>query len=218
MMKENILNSFSFYNVKRLLVSVTGVAITCLAVSIFYLIQLGSDPYQVLCVAIHQLLNISHGMANTLMNSAIIALMLIFKRKYIKISLFLCLIVSGPFVDLFNSLLSPVLSADTHLAIKLALIPIGCFIMGAGIFLYLAPQLGASPGDSVGIIISDMVKKPYSLVRIGIDASYTLIGFILGGPVGITTIFSVLLTGPCLGICKKLFGKTDFIQSVEPKA
>lgn len=198
--------------------SVIGVAITCFSVSVFYLIQLGSDPYQVLCVAIHQLLGISHGTANTLMNSTIIAAMLIFKRKYIKISLFLCLMVSGPFVDLFNFLLSPVLSADTNLAIRLALIPLGCFIMGAGIFLYLAPQLGASPGDSVGIIISDMVKKPYSLMRVGIDASYTLIGFFLGGPVGITTIFSVLLTGPCLEICIKLFGKSDFIQSVKPKA
>ena len=200
----------------RLFGSVFGVAMTCVAVSIFYLMELGSDPYQVLCVAIHQQLGITHGTANTLANGAIILFMLFFKRNYIKISVFLCLLVSGPFVDFFNFLLSPLISPNLPLAIRALLIPVGCFIMGAGIFIYTAPALGASPADSLGIIIADSLHKPYALVRIGMDAFYTLLGGILGGPIGLTTVAAVLLTGPSMGIVQKALGNHPFFRSLHP--
>lgn len=189
---------------------------TCVAVSMFYLMELGSDPYQVLCVAIHQQLDISHGTANTLVNGIIILFMLLFRRSYLKISVFLSLIVSGPFVDLFNFLLSPLINTGLPLAVRVFLIPVGCFIMGAGIFVYTAPALGASPGDSLGIIISDAIHKPYSVIRIGIDAGYTLLGGLLGGPVGLTTVAAVLLTGPCMGLTKKLYGQHPFFCRLKP--
>lgn len=201
----------------RLFVAVTGIALTCVAVSMFYLTQLGSDPYQVLCVAVHRRLGISHGTANTLVNSVIILFMLFFKRSYLKISVFLSLLVSGPFVDLFNFLLAPFINAELPLAVRIVLIPLGCFLMGAGIFIYTAPALGASPGDSLGIIISDAVHKPYSMVRIAIDASYTLLGVLLGGPLGLTTAAAVLLTGPCMGVTQKYFGTHPFFCRLNPK-
>lgn len=201
----------------RLLVSVVGIAMTCVAVSMFYLMELGSDPYQVLCVAIHQQLGISHGTANTLVNGVIILFMLLFRRSYLKISVFLSLIVSGPFVDLFNFLLQPLINASLPLVVRMLLVPVGCFIMGAGIFVYTAPALGASPGDSLGIIISDAVHKPYSMIRIGIDAGYTLLGGLLGGPVGLTTVAAVLLTGPCMGFTQKLCGQHPFFCRLKPE-
>ena len=201
----------------RLLVSVVGIAMTCVSVSMFYLMELGSDPYQVLCVAIHQQLGISHGIANTVVNGIIILFMLLFRRSYLKVSVFLSLIVSGPFVDLFNFLLRPLINTGLPLAVRVFLVPVGCFIMGAGIFVYTAPALGASPGDSLGIIISDAVHKPYSMVRIGIDAGYTLLGGLLGGPVGLTTVAAVLLTGPCMGLTQKLYGQHPFFCHLKPE-
>jgi len=188
----------------RLLLSVGGIAITCVAVSMFYLMELGSDPYQVLCVALHRRLGITHGMANNLANGVIILLLVLFRRQYLKVSLFLSLLVSGFFVDFFNSMLAPFLNAGLPLPLRLCLIPVGCFLMGAGIYLYTAPDLGASPADSLGIWVADIVKQPYSLVRIGMDAAYTLLGWLLGGPIGITTVASVLLTGPCIGLTGRL--------------
>ncbi|MEG1012520.1 MAG: hypothetical protein RSE54_11710 [Ruthenibacterium sp.] len=201
----------------RISVAVLGIAMTCVSVSAFYLIGLGSDPYQVFCVAVHQRLNISHGMANNLVNGVIILFMLCFKRSYIKTSLFICLLTSGSFVDFFNALLTPVLSPALPMVVKLCVMLAGCFLMGAGIFLYIAPELGASPGDSMGLIVSDMVKRPYAQVRIGIDAFYTLVGFLLGATVGITTLCSILLTCPCIGLCKKWFENTAFIRSLKPE-
>lgn len=202
----------------RLLVAAFGIAMTCVAVSMFYLMELGSDPYQVLCVALHGQLGISHGAANTLANGTIILFMLLFKRRYLNISVFLSLIISGPLVDFFNALLAPVVNTSLPLGVRLALIPVGCALMGAGIFVYTAPALGASPGDSLGIIIADALHRPYSLVRIGMDAAYTLAGFLLGGPVGATTLAAVLLTGPCMGLTKKLLGNQPFFTRLAPAA
>lgn len=213
-MKDTIIALLKPQMMMRLLVSTVGIAMTCFAVSIFYLTDLGSDPYQVLCISVHLLLGISHGTANTLLNGFIILFMLLFKRKYIKISVFLCLAVSGPMVDFFNFILTPVIGPWLPLWIRFILIPLGCFLMGAGIFVYTAPNLGASPADSLGIIAADSIGKPYHIVRIGMDAGYTFLGALLGGPVGLTTIFSILLTGPCMGFVKKHCENLPFFRAL----
>lgn len=198
----------------KIAVCIFGISLTCVGVSIFYLLQMGSDPYQVLAVAIHQQLGITHGQANNLLNGMIILVMLLFKRNYIRPSLFLCLLTSGFFVDLFNGLLSNWIGDDMAFGIKLALSVSGCLIMAFGIYLYLAPNLGASPGDSLGLIVCEMCGKPYRMVRIAMDAAYTTAGVLLGGPIGITTVLGVVLTGPFIGVFQRLLEKTPLIKKL----
>lgn len=201
----------------RIMAALVGIAMTCLSASIFYLVELGSDPYQVLCVAVHQRLNITYGAANTLANGTIIVLMLIFNRKYINLSLFLSLIVSGPLVNGFNALLEPLLSASQLLWLRGTWAVAGCIILSAGVFLYTAPALGASPADGLGMIVSDTLRKPYPMVRVGMDIFYTSLGFVLGGKVGVATLCAMLLTGPCIGLWRRLFGRVRPIAALAPK-
>lgn len=199
-MKNRILNEvFTKKYILRILTSIIGIAITCFSASLFYKINMGADPYQVFAVAVHKLFQISYGQANLLLNSLIVILILIFKRKYMNVSLFLSLIITGPLLDLFNHLIGQFVSSDLSFWLKLITAFIGTILLSFGIYLYISPQLGASPADSVGLIISEMSRIPYKRIRILTDALYTLIGFSLGGVVGIVTVLSVVLTGPCIG-------------------
>lgn len=195
----------------KLAACLIGIAIISMSGAIFYLLAMGSDPYQMLAISLHKKLAISYGQANNLLNGTVILLMVIFKRRYLKLSLFLCLLVSGFFADLFTALLSTTISAELPLPVKLLLALVGCTLLAFGVFLYITPQLGASPADSVGLIISDMTGVSYKLVRIGTDTFYALVGFLLGGPLGLVTILTVLLTGPLIGLFQTMFSSLPLI-------
>lgn len=199
----------------RLSISILGIAIISLASALFFLTSLGADPYQVLCNAIHIQLGVTLGIANIILNAIIVVLIFIFFRKYINIAMVLSLLLSGLFVDGFVAIFGGIVNESLLMAIKISIIVLACIFLSFGVYLYTSTALGASPADSVGIIISDLIKKPYSLVRIFTDVFYTATGFLLGGKVGITTIISVLLTGVTIGLFAKTLDNTKFIQYIK---
>lgn len=187
----------------RVLRCCVGILLTCLTASVFYLINMGTDPYQVFAVAVHRQLGISYGQANMLLNTILILFFLFFKRRYINLAMFLSVFVGGFFLDAFNSVLSKFIASDLPIPVKLCLVFAGCINLALGSYLYLASDLGATPADGVGLFISERVGKPYRFIRIFTDIFYALIGVILGGTIGITTVIAVILTGPLIGMIQK---------------
>lgn len=213
-MKLNIKPSKNY--IARLAISIFGIGIISLASALFFLTDLGADPYQVLCNAIHTQFSITIGMANMILNGAIVILILIFFRKHINISMFLSLILSGLFIDGYVALLDPIMNPYLHMVVKVVIVIFACILLSLGVYLYTAPSLGASPADSVGLIIAELLKKPYSIIRIFTDVLYTATGFLLGGKVGITTIISVILTGVMIGIFDKFLNNTRLLRYIKP--
>ncbi|HOD93548.1 MAG TPA: hypothetical protein PLT91_06405 [Clostridia bacterium] len=201
--------------VAKLAISVFGIGIISIASALFFMTDMGADPYQVLCNAIHIQLSITIGMANILMNGTIILLILLFFRKFINIAMVLSLTLSGLFIDGFVTVFEPFINQNLPIPVKIIIIISACILLSFGVYLYTAPALGASPADSVGLIIAKLVKKPYSLIRIFTDVFYTALGFLLGGKVGITTIISVLLTGITIGLFEKILDKTKLMQYIK---
>jgi len=199
----------------RLAISIVGIAIISLASALFFLTDLGADPYQVLCNAIHIQFGVTQGIANIILNGIIVICIFMFFTKYINIAMVLSLLLSGFFVDGFVTVFESAVNQDLHIAIKVPIIVLGCVLLSLGVYLYTAPALGASPADSVGLIIAELIKKPYSRVRILTDVFYTAAGFLLGGKVGVTTIISVLLTGVMIGICEKVLNNTKLIRYIK---
>lgn len=62
-------------------------------------------------------------------------------------------------------------------------------------------DIGVAPNDIVPFIIKDKLNFQYRWVRIAFDATFLVVGFILGGKVGIGTIISMLVIGPFIQFC-----------------
>ena len=212
---NKITNKLTKEYLTRLAISIFGIGIISLASALFFLTDLGADPYQVPCNAIHIQFSITIVMANMILNGTIVIFILIFFRKFINIAMFLSLLLSGLIIDGFVTILGPIVNQNMPMAVKILIVVLACILLSFGVYLYTAPSLGASPADSVGLIIAKLVKKPYSLIRIFTDVFYTATGFLLGGKVGITTIISVLLTGVTIGVFEKLLDKTKLIRYVK---
>ena len=62
-------------------------------------------------------------------------------------------------------------------------------------------DIGVAPNDIVPFIIKDKLNCQYRWVRIAFDATFLIVGFILGGKVGIGTIIAMLAIGPFIQFC-----------------
>lgn len=184
-----------------------GLTIAHLGVTLFLLTSLGSDPFNVLVQGIFYALRettgltfLTHGTIHIAMCFLIILILLIVDRSYIKIGTLLCMIFGGPIIDGFTLLLSPLFVHINALPLKLLMLVLGCIILAYGMTIVIKSDCGTGPNDLVAIAFSDKLRIKFSIMRIITDALFVLIGFLLGGSVGIGTIVCVFLIGPVAGI------------------
>ena len=72
----------------------------------------------------------------------------------------------------------------------------GLLVMGLGIATYVSAGFGAGPRDSLMLGVTQKTGFRVGPVRSVIESSVVVIGYLLGGPVGIGTILSAIITGP----------------------
>ena len=73
-------------------------------------------------------------------------------------------------------------------------------ILAFGMTIVMKSDAGTGPNDLVAIVLSDKLRKNFGLVRIVVDISFVIIGFVLGGSLGIGTLICAFLVGPVANI------------------
>ena len=76
----------------------------------------------------------------------------------------------------------------------------GCIILAYGMTIVIKSDAGTGPNDLVAVVISDKTKLKFSIVRLCVDGIFALIGFLLGGILGIGTLVCIALVGPVAGL------------------
>ena len=190
----------------RVLILLVGLTIAHLGVTLFILADLGSDPFNVLVQGIFRTIGnlldwsfITHGRVHIVICFIIILALLAVDRCYIKIGTILCMIFGGPIIDVFTVVLAPVFAITDSFVFKLLMLALGCVILAYGMTIVIKSDAGTGPNDLVAVVISDKLKKKFSIVRIIVDLSFVIIGFVLGGSLGIGTIICACCVGPVAG-------------------
>ena len=190
----------------RVLILLVGLTIAHLGVTLFILADLGSDPFNVLVQGIFRTIGnlldwpfITHGRVHIVICFIIILALLAVDRSYIKIGTILCMIFGGPIIDVFTVVLAPVFAITDSFVFKLLMLALGCVILAYGMTIVIKSDAGTGPNDLVAVVISDKLKKKFSIVRIIVDLSFVIIGFVLGGSLGIGTIICAFCIGPVAG-------------------
>lgn len=187
---------------KKILVSCVGLIFCGIGVSFFLYAGLGVDPASVFQLGISNTLHISYGSASALMNIVIIFLLLLIKRDFINISSIIAIFGIGYTADIFNLILTKIISPDINIVIKMILIFVGLVIMGIGVATYIRANLGVGAVDSVSEYISYKSKLPYKYVRIVVDLVFVIVGYMMGGVFGIGTIVAAFLLGPVIHLVR----------------
>ena len=191
----------------RLVILFVGLTIAHLGVTMFLLADLGADPFNVLVQGLYRGLDsvsgwafLSHGRVHIAVCFLIIIVLLIVDKSYVKLGTIVCMVFGGPIIDFFSLLLAPLFAMVSSFAAKLLLLALGCVILAYGMTIVIKSQAGTGPNDLVAVVISDKLKKKFSVIRVIVDFSFVAAGWLLGGVFGIGTLVCAFLVGPVAGI------------------
>lgn len=184
----------------RLIILFCGLTIAHFGVTLFLLVELGADPFNVFVQGIRNLvevmgINVTHGTIHMIICFMIILILLFLARSYIKSGTIICMLCGGPIIDFFTWLLSGLEIENSGLAIKIVILILGCVILAFGMTIVIRSEAGTGPNDLVAVVISEKGHFKFGITRVITDGLFLLIGFLLGGKFGIGTIICVFLVG-----------------------
>lgn len=185
----------------RTVLLLAGLAIAHLGVSLFLESELGSDPFNVFIQGLSRGLPwpawMSHGRVHLLVSLVIMAVLLVVARSYVRVGTVLCMALGGPIIDLWTAaVLDPLLPEEMALPLRVAMLAAGCVVLAFGMTVVIRSELGVGPNDLVALSISELNHLPFGPVRVAVDVCFALLGFLLGGVVGVGTIICAFLVGP----------------------
>ena len=84
---------------------------------------------------------------------------------------------------------------------------LGALLVGIGSGIYLTANLGPGPRDGWMTGIQRKSGIPIGSVRAGIEISVVIIGWVLGGTVGLGTLLFAILIGPIVAVSLNVAGR-----------
>lgn len=175
----------SLWTVQYKTISILLFALSILGIGdgLIVLSGLGSTPWTVLSQGIAIQTNFDIGWSSFLISCAV---MLVWKP--LKLRLGLGTLLNIIIIALFLGITTKILTPPTALFSRMIFCLIGILLYGFGTALYLTCHLGAGPRDGLMVGICQRFHLRINVVRTSLEISVCLLGFLLGGVVGLGTV------------------------------
>ena len=194
------------FNIKPRLITIfyliLGLTLFGLGEALLIVSSLGVTPWTVLAEGISLKLKISVGLATFFISVSILILWLPLKQK-IGLGTISNAVIIASTIDLFDYLIPETPS----FFISIIYLILGILLVGLGSGLYLTTNLGPGTRDGLMKGVSENFNKPISLVRLIIETTVVMLGWLLGGTVGIGTIMFAIFIGPLISLALLLIRK-----------
>ena len=203
MIKELQLNTVSgWMNLfGKIVIVAAGLFLVALGVIFFLKAGLGVDSFTIFYEGVALTLSISTGRALQLSLIVLVIIIFFIDRSRLGIGTLMHAFLTGIYIDLLLSVNVP---GPSGLLGSSLLLVLAVITVGSGLALYIFGGLGVGAVDALMLILHKKTGKDIKWVRIGLDSSLVLLGYLLGGPFGIGTFIAMLLTGPVIEAVLKL--------------
>ncbi len=162
-------------------------------------IELGTDPCSVMNFGISNLLGMTFGNWQALLNVCLFIVVIWKDKSKIGFGTLFNMFVVGyscDFMTWIRERFLGELSLDV-LWVRLLIMVVMLLFFVFAVAVYLSVDLGTAPYDALPFIIAEHQKKlSFKAVRIIWDCEVTLVGFLCGGTVGIVTVIMAFTIGP----------------------
>ena len=157
--------------------------------------QIGYAPWEVLHTGIAKTTGISIGTASIIMGVLIVIVTISLGEK-LGLGTILNMFLIGVFLDIILAL--RIIPTTSNFIVGLIMLVLGLFTIALGSYFYIQSAFGAGPRDSLMVALTRKTGLPIGVCRGTMEILVVLIGWKLGGMVGIGTIISALLIGICI--------------------
>jgi uncharacterized membrane protein YczE len=167
-----------------------GLVLFGLGIAFMVRSNLGLPPWDVLHQGISERIGIGIGTVGIITGVAVLLLWIPIRQR-IGVGTVANAIVVGLVVNAALDAIEP----PESLVVRIGFLTVGMFLFGPGSGLYLGAGLGPGPRDG---LMTGLARRGWSLriVRTGIELTVLVVGFLLGGTVGIGTLAFAALVGP----------------------
>lgn len=185
----------------RLVMVIIGVMLQGFGLSLLIRLNLGTDPCSCLTQGVIRYVPISFGTAQLLCHLVTFLFVIRFDMSLIGFGTIGNMVFLGYIADFWGWVWDRTAPEgffqQTGVRYGLLVPVLIVFILGAS--TYMTAGLGTSPYDGLPFIISNHVNKlSFKAVRMIWDISFMVVGFLLGGDVGIVTVAVAFFLGPVI--------------------
>jgi uncharacterized protein len=161
--------------------------------------DLGIGPWDVFHYGLFKQFGLTIGTWSIIAGFVVIGISVLLTKKIPQLGTFVNMVLIGLFIDLFIL----ILPAPTHIVAQVIVFVTGIIVLAYGIGLYIAADVGAGPRDSLMLAICERTNWSVSWVRGGLEITVLILGWLLGGPVGVGTVLIAFSLGPLVEISLK---------------
>jgi uncharacterized membrane protein YczE len=191
----------------RLTSLVVGLFLCACGVVAFLEAGLGLPPWDVLHQGLAEQTFLSFGAANLVVSLAVLVVAAA-ARARIGLGTVLNALLIGTFVIALTDVPAVEDLSEASLGGRIVLMVGALGLFGAGSALYIAPDLGAGPRDSLMLVASRRLHVRIGVSRTALELLALLLGWVLGGTVGIGTLVFALGIGPSVELSFRLLART----------
>lgn len=178
-----------------------GFALFGLSIAAMIRSNIGTSPWALLEVALSKLTGITPGRMSIIVGFAVLLIALAFGEKIGWGTLGNILFI-GLWEDMF---LHRIPSVENNPALQVLMLLGAVFVMGIASAIYIGVDAGAGPRDSLMLAVHRRSGLSIRLGRAIIEGTVVLLGWLLGGPLGVGTVIFALLIGPSVQWAFKVF-------------
>lgn len=176
--------------------------------------ELGLSPWDVLNQGVSEHTSLSFGTANIVIAVFVLVLARVLGARIgpgtVANAILIGLMVDGLLaLDAVNTL------SDSSLGARVMFMVAGILIIGIGSGFYISAGLGAGPRDSLMLVAAWRAGVRIGIARVAIEVVVTVIGFALGGTVGIGTLAFAFGIGPAVELSFWLLERSQLADAAQ---
>jgi len=174
---------------------IIGLSLFAIGETLLITANQGVSPYTVLAQGISVQTNLSIGVS-----TFIISVIVLFFWYPLKQKPGLGTILNIILISIIIDLSIPVLPYPKTFFYQIVQTIIGVLVVGLGSAFYLTTNLGPGPRDGLMTGLQKLTNKPIALIRTLLEVSVAIVGFYLGGVIGIGTLLFAFGIGPTVSL------------------
>ena len=189
-----------------------GLSIMTVGASTLMISAIGADSVLVFSDGIATIFGIKCGTAILYLNAFLLVIVLFVNKKRIHIGTIVVTLIIGPMINLVMS--AGFIPEPTGLGMSIMMTLFACFVTSFGIAIYMFANVGLAPFEAVIVSIQEKINLRFSYVKMGCDALLFLLGWMMGGIIGVGSIMALLIFGPAIDLTFNLLKKTKLNRLV----
>ena len=185
----------------RIVFFLVGLLIMALGISIIAIYNFGNGPWDAVNIGLSEKTGLSIGLCMNIVAFIQIIIGGIIRKEFPNIATMITSIFLGLFIDFWMLFLGDIIITES--LIKFAVFILALPIISIGISIYLVSKLPNTPLDYFMLAIKSKLNLSLMMSKITSESIGLVLGFILGGTIGIGTIIIILAIGPMIQYLQK---------------